>query len=134
LLAALLLESAKILLVADRTVSKRGSVSNKALAFMMENISRDISVPDMAGALGLSPARFSEAFKSETGVSPARCLSGLRCDKARELLESTNFTITKISFSLGFSSTQYFAHVFKKHTGMTPKQYRAVRRRRFSVK
>ena len=107
---------------------KKHLLANKAIDFMNKNISRDISVPDIAGSLGLSAARFSEAFKKEIGTSPALYLSRLRCDKARELLETTNFSITKICFSLGFSSTQYFAHVFKKHTGMTPKQYRSAQK------
>ncbi|MCK5844653.1 MAG: helix-turn-helix transcriptional regulator [Victivallales bacterium] len=125
--AALLLESARVFEGGGEQKKKRRLVSDKAIAFMMKNLSRDISVPDIAESLVLSPAHFSETFKRETGLSPALCLSGLRCDKARELLESTDFTITKICFSLDFSSTQYFAHVFKKHTGMTPKQYRAFK-------
>jgi two-component system response regulator YesN len=107
---------------------KKHLLANKAIDFMSKNIFRDISVPDIAESLVLNVARFSESFKNETGTSPALCLSRLRCERARELLENTSFTITKICFLLGFSSTQYFANVFKKHTGMTPKQYRSAQK------
>lgn len=123
LVSALLVKCAEGLAERKPRLKKR-LLANKAMGFMRSNISKDISVLDIAESLGLSAARFGEAFKKETGTSPALCLSRLRCDKARELLETTTFSITKICFSIGFSSTQYFAHVFKKHTGMTPKQYR----------
>jgi AraC-like DNA-binding protein len=98
---------------------------SQAIAFMNKNIARDISVTEIANNSGISVTRFSENFKKEMGISPAQYFSRLKCDKAREILLSTSYSITRICFSLGFSSTQYFANVFKKYTGMSPRKYRA---------
>lgn len=97
----------------------------KIISFMKEHIFEDIAVTDMASLIPMSSARFSQYFKRETGLSPADYFRRLKCAKAREMLTSpTGKTITEIAFKLGFSSSQYFANVFKKYTGMTPKQYR----------
>ena len=99
---------------------------SSAIAFMKNNIAKDLSVAEMALSSGISITRFTENFKKEMGISPARYFSRLKCDKARELLTSTSYSITRISFSLGFSTTQYFANVFRKHMGMSPGKYRSA--------
>ncbi|MCB6603699.1 helix-turn-helix transcriptional regulator, partial [Erysipelatoclostridium ramosum] len=48
----------------------------------------------------------------------------LRVQQAKELLETTNYSIAQISDSCGFSSQSYFSQVFKKACGMTPNAYR----------
>ena len=64
------------------------------------------------------------AFKQYKGVSPINYLIRLRVQQAKELLETTNYSIAQISDSCGFSSQSYFSQVFKKACGMTPNAYR----------
>lgn len=64
------------------------------------------------------------AFKQYKGISPINYLIQLRIKEAKELLSTTNYSISQISESSGFSSQSYFSQVFKKETGMTPNEYR----------
>ncbi|MEA2012690.1 MAG: AraC family transcriptional regulator [Verrucomicrobiota bacterium] len=93
---------------------------------MRLNIRKDISVADVAEYVNMSTARFSEKFKKETGLSPADSLSRMRCNKAKQMLSSSRHSITDIAFQLGFSSSQYFASVFKKYTGKTLSEFRKI--------
>ena len=96
-------------------------------AFVGKNLGRELDVAALAAAFNLSPARFNEKFKREAGQTPADYISRARCAKARELLLKTRKPVTMIAFDLGFSSSQYFASVFRKYTGMSPKEFRDKR-------
>lgn len=92
--------------------------------YIQENLDQDISVEDMAEISGLSTYWFKEKFKKETGYSPADFVSRRKIEEAKKYLVSGAKSITDIAFSLGFSSSQYFATVFKRYTGTTPTNYR----------
>ncbi|MDX3002699.1 helix-turn-helix transcriptional regulator [Kribbella solani] len=71
----------------------------------------------------------AELFAGELGRPPHRYLSERRIDRARQLLEASAIAITALAISLGFSSSQHFARVFRQHTGTTPTAFRASRSR-----
>ena len=96
--------------------------SNK---FMKEHLSENLRIDNMASSLGLSLTFFSEAFKKESGITPADYFRRMKCEEACSKLRC-GVSVTETAFSLGFSSSQYFAGVFKKHTGMTPMQYKSL--------
>ena len=64
------------------------------------------------------------AFKQYKGMSPINYLIHLRIKAAKELLETTNYSIAQISESSGFSSQSYFSQTFKKFAGISPNEYR----------
>jgi AraC-like DNA-binding protein len=106
---------------------KRQEVSKlkeKTLTYIMENIHKDISVSELAETFGQSATSFNKHFKSETGQTPADFIRRVKCSEAEKLLSENKKSITEIAFDLGFSSSQYFASVFKKYTGMTPSRRR----------
>ena len=78
----------------------------------------------LAGLIHLSPPQFQRKFRRSTGFSPYDYLQRLRIDKAQELLAGSEMSVTDISHSLGFSSSQHFAGVFKQYTGQTPSAFR----------
>jgi AraC-like DNA-binding protein len=96
----------------------------QARAIMQAQLDAALAMEDIARQVGLSPSHFYERFKREVGQTPADYLNRLRCAQARELLTTTNTPIIEIAFSLGYSSSQYFANTFRKYTGMTPTAYR----------
>ncbi len=104
------------------------SVPGRARAQALQPILRHIeghldeplSVPDLAGRAGLSVARFKTRFKQETGIPPGEYVMRVRIEEAQRRLARGGATITDIAFDLGFSSSQYFATVFKRFTGRTP--------------
>ncbi|MEZ4631651.1 MAG: AraC family transcriptional regulator [Deinococcales bacterium] len=74
--------------------------------------------------LGLSRSRLFQLFECYLGQSPMNYVKGRRLEQAKNLLKTTELSITQIAMELGFASSQHFATQFKKQTGMTPKHYR----------
>ena len=95
---------------------------------MNDNFTYEITLNDIAEAVHLSPIYLRELFISEMGMSPHNYILNKRIKKAKELLIINLSSISEIATLSGFSSQSYFDYVFKKHTGMTPKQFRAQRR------
>jgi AraC-like DNA-binding protein len=79
----------------------------------------------LADRVGLAPAYLAELFANHLGQPPHRYLNERRIDRARQLLDSTDLTITAIAQTLGYSSSQHFARVFRQLTATTPTAYRA---------
>jgi AraC-like DNA-binding protein len=80
-------------------------------------------VSGMAESVGLSRNRFITLFRRYTGYSPIDFLNRERILQAKQLLSDRSSRVTDVAFYLNFSTTQYFATVFKKFTGMTPSKY-----------
>lgn len=97
--------------------------TSQAQAYIQKNLGHDMSVGDIAGYLGISESFLYELFRKELGVTPAHHVQHLRLESAKDALRLGKKNITDIAFSLGFNSSQYFASCFKKHTGLTPRQY-----------
>ncbi|TDV72282.1 AraC family transcriptional regulator [Pseudomonas sp. LP_7_YM] len=82
------------------------------------------SLSALAAEAGLSDFYFSRLFRQSTGYSPSQYFIQLRLAKARQLLSTTRLSIIEISLEVGYDSPGHFAQVFRRHTGMTPRQYR----------
>jgi AraC-like DNA-binding protein len=95
-----------------------------ALAWLDEHLGEPVAFDALACLSGLSPTHFRRRFAREVGEAPAAYLARRRIERAKELL-SAGATVTKAAFALGFPSTQYFATVFKRFAGTTPKEHRA---------
>ncbi|SEB00060.1 AraC family transcriptional regulator [Rubrimonas cliftonensis] len=100
----------------------------RCLELMRARLSEDISLDDLAAEARLSPFHFARMFKQSLGVPPRVYLTRLRVEKACELLEQTDLSITQIALEVGYSSNQVLARVFLKHMRVSPSDYRrAVR-------
>jgi AraC-like DNA-binding protein len=84
---------------------------------------------ELADRVGLAPAYLAELFAGELGQPPHRYLNDRRIDRARQLLATSDVTITALALSLGFSSSQHFARVFRQLTGTTPTAFRSSQSR-----
>ncbi|SEB00046.1 helix-turn-helix domain-containing protein [Rubrimonas cliftonensis] len=113
------------------TPSKGGFAAwaeRRCLELMHARFSEDISLDDLASEARLSPFHFARMFKQSLGVPPRVYLTRLRVEKACELLEQTELSITEIALEVGYSSNQVLARVFLKHMRVSPSDYRrAVR-------
>lgn len=99
-----------------------------AIRYIQEHFSENITVNDLAERYNMSPNYFSSMFKKETNRSPVNFITELRMKKAMELLEHSTMSVVDIAKKVGYDEGQYFFRVFKKHTGMTPLNYREGRR------
>lgn len=104
------------------------SVNNRriyAICKEMNKISgENAKISDYAKIAGLSTGRFIHVFTKSIGVSPKRYIIDIKVTRARELLENTDLSICQISEILGYSDSNYFSRIFKKHTGHSPTFYR----------
>ncbi len=108
----------------NRKEHQSESVVSKAKAYMQENFGRDISLDDVSREMNVSPYYFSKLFKDESGKNFIEYLTELRMDRARELLRDENRSVKEISLTVGYTDPNYFSRIFKKQTGMTPREFR----------
>jgi AraC-like DNA-binding protein len=83
-----------------------------------------LSVPDLARTALASPAHFTRSFKRAFGETPHQYLLRRRVERAKDLLRSTDLTVTQVSLEVGFTSPGTFATAFRELVGETPTTYR----------
>lgn len=96
---------------------------------IQQNLSRRITVHELAGIASLSVFQLSRAFRREHETTPYRLVLEIRIDHATRLL-SAGATLAETALHAGFADQSHFTRHFKRLTGMTPKQYAARRRPR----
>lgn len=82
---------------------------------------------DLAHRVGLSPQHLAERFQQEVGLPPHQYLLQQRIVWAQEMLERGDLSMAEVGLEVGFGSSQHFATVFKRLTGLTPREYRRVK-------
>jgi len=95
-----------------------------AVSYMQQHYGDKISEEAMAELCGMRTFRFSRTFKKAFGFTFQEHLQKIRLDEAQRLLQTPNISILEIALTVGFHDQSYFARVFKKRIGLTPKQYR----------
>ena len=85
---------------------------------------QDIAVEAVAAEHAMSPRNLLRRFKAATGHLPGEYLQLLRVTAARQLLERGRAPVHKVAAAVGYEDSSYFRGIFKRHTGMTPKEYR----------
>ena len=96
----------------------------KARAFIDSNYDRPISLNEAAKAVNTSVRYFCKVFKNYTGITFVEYLTRLRIEKSKSLLLNPHKRISEVAFEVGFESLTQFNRSFKKHTGMTPTEFR----------
>lgn len=103
---------------------KNSDLIKKAFSYISKHYSETLSLEDVAGYVHLNPAYFSTLFKQSSGSSFKEYLNMIRIEESKHLLSSTDYAIIDIAVAVGFEDQSYFSKVFKKYTGLTPRQYR----------
>ncbi|MGK9236553.1 AraC family transcriptional regulator [Inquilinus limosus] len=101
-----------------------------ARAYIEANLDRDITLNEMAEAVGMSRFHFAKSFKIAAGTSPYRFLIERRLEKASDLLLETDDPIASVAQAVGFNSQSRFTQAFARDMGVTPARYRARGRSR----
>lgn len=84
----------------------------------------ELSLNQVAVHVNLSPSYFSAVFSQECATTFKEYLTELRIRKAKELLRTTARRSYEISYQIGYSDPHYFSHVFRKATGLSPREFR----------
>ena len=99
------------------------SIIQNAARYISENCNSDLSLDALSVKYAMSPSYFSKQFKTITGVGLNEYINISKIAYAEKLLLNTNWPITRIATECGFNDSNYFAAVFKKIKGITPKKY-----------
>ncbi len=116
-------------LSAPQIIEEDHLMMEKLMKFIEEHIAdENLKIDDMAEAVGMGRTVFYGKIKAIVGMAPSDFLRTLRMQRAEELIVRSNLTFSQVSFSIGFSDPKYFTKCFKKETGMTPSEYRKLKR------
>lgn len=95
-----------------------------ALDYARQNLSRPISVEELARAAHLSTRQFSRVFQAETGHSPAKAVERLRLEEARNMIERGRHSLEIIARETGFRDRKHLREAFVRSFGVTPQALR----------
>lgn len=110
------------------SITGHDSLEQRVRAYALKHIEEAIDIGCIADFLGLSRSWFKRKFRLETSLSPFDFVMRIKMEIAElRLLNEPDMNVTQLALSLGFSTSQHFATVFKRYAGMTPLEVRACR-------
>lgn len=105
--------------------SASGSVALRAVEYCTAHYREPLTLAVLEKALYVNRYYLSHIFSEQLHVRFCDYINALRVDEVKRLLESTDISLTELSLAAGFGSLRTFNRVFKAHTGITPREYRA---------
>lgn len=106
-----------------RSTGKSERVIEGVRQYVMEHYQEKLTLAMAAEATGISQGYLSSIFKKQTGRNFTDYVAWIKAEKAKDLIQEHQYMMYEISDMLGFENPYYFSKVFKKVTGMTPKEY-----------
>lgn len=110
-------------LVRNHTAKDYSAPIQKAILLIEGNLSGDLSLTRLARELNVNSSYLSTLFKKETGKTVTDYITGRRISHAKQLLKNSRLQIQTVGQLCGFEDVHYFSKVFKRLTGVAPKQY-----------
>ncbi|MHA7055681.1 BLUF domain-containing protein [Aquimarina sp. M1] len=92
--------------------------------YIKENIDRKINIEELTNISGLRPHKLQKGCNYLYGESVGNLIQRLRVERARQLLQNTEFSVSEVCYKVGFSSRSYFSKVFGEHFGMLPSEFK----------
>lgn len=108
----------------DFTEVKHSDTIYRIMEYVKSNYSRKITLEELAAYVYLSPSHISSLFRKETGQTISAYINHVRIEKSKFLLRQAGIPLADIAVLCGFEDQSYFTRVFKKYTGISPRQYR----------
>ena len=96
----------------------------QAIEYIDNNLSQSIKLEDLATHVGISKFHFSRLFKKSMGLSPHQYVMQQRIELAKQLLLTSNMSISDVALECGFNSHAHMGKYFRQIVGITPKAYR----------
>ena len=112
----------------SRGSARYGAVIRKAQAYIDERFAdSNLTLGDVAAHVALSNNHFCTTFSREMGMTFIEYLTSIRIRRAGELLRTTNMRTSEVAYAVGYNDPHYFSYLFKKNTGLSPRDYRRSR-------
>jgi len=113
-------------LVRSHTISRFSQVVQKAVTYIEENLSGDLSLKALAEMQNVTPAYLSMIFHKETGRTLTEHIMDQRMEIALQLLKDRHLQIQAVAQKCGISDSNYFTKLFKRAYGVTPRRFREM--------
>lgn len=111
-------------LVNKYSVKDYSPTVQKVIVMIESNLASDLTLSELANTLNINASYLSTVFKKETGKTITGYVNEKRIELAQELLKTTNLQVQTIAQYCGIIDVHYFTRLFKKLTGVSPKQFR----------
>lgn len=94
--------------------------------WLKDHIAESVNFDSVARQFGMSVRNLSRRFKIATGISPLQYLQKIRMDMVKDLLKTSNLSVSEIMYKVGYQDSAHFSTLFKKYHDTTPRQYRTT--------
>lgn len=108
----------------NQSPERSSRLVKNAKEYVAKHFSENITLSSVADELHVNPSYLSMLFRQVTGITFKEYINRIRVEEAERLLSNTDYPIIEIAVACGYSDQSYFTKVFKKYTGLTPRQYR----------
>jgi YesN/AraC family two-component response regulator len=98
-------------------------------SYIAEHYTEKILLDNICFLFGTNKTTLCQSFRREYGITILSYIDQLKLKDAKKMLRKPRLSVTEISEQLGFASIHYFCRYFKKHTGISPKEYQAQSRK-----
>lgn len=109
----------------EEKLSYNELVIEKVKNYILNHLGEPLSRDSIAGQVNLSPDYMSKIFKNITGKNLSQYIVDERMEKAVLLMRTSRLNVSQIAAQVGCDNFSYFSKLFKKHTGVTPREYRS---------
>lgn len=103
-------------------------VATIAIDYMQQHLNETLTLTQISKKVNLSVSHFAAIFHKKTGFAPIEYFNHLKIQKACQYLQFTEYRVNEISNQLGIEDPYYFSRLFKKLMGLSPNEYRKVKR------
>lgn len=102
------------------------AIMEKIRVYLTQTYQKNCTLSELGARFGLSPCYLQRQFKQYYGQSPSEYLAFQRIVHAKELLRTTQKSVSEIAYAVGFENPGYFSRLFKRSETLTPKEYRRL--------
>ena len=96
----------------------------RAQDYLHEYFNAQFTMDELAQRIGMSSRNFTRRFKQATGETPISYLHQLRINCAKHLLETDFKTVQEVCHAVGYEDVPFFRNIFRRYTGLSPREYR----------
>ncbi len=108
-----------------RKTEREGGLSKRAFGraidYINDNLSRKVTLAELAGVAHVSTYHFARSFKTKTGLSPHQYVIRRRVERAKTLLADSDLTIVEVAGAVGFANQSHLAYHVRRQLGVSPK-------------
>jgi len=106
----------------------------RVLLYIQNNLYEPLSLEELADVACFSPYHFHRIFRGMVGETLAEHIRRLRLERAAQLLQQSNRTVTDLAFEAGYETVESFTRAFKDRFGIAPSKYKKSNEHRISAK